>query len=77
MRFFVKHADRILFGTDNDPDLGMYLAHVRQLETDDEWFWPADAEWWRGYGMGLPASVLEKVYVKNAEKLLAARGSHR
>jgi predicted TIM-barrel fold metal-dependent hydrolase len=72
-RFFVKHADRILFGTDNDPTLPMYLAHVRQMETEDEWFWPADAEWWRGYGMGLPDSVLEKVYARNAEKLLARR----
>jgi predicted TIM-barrel fold metal-dependent hydrolase len=76
-RFFLKHADRILFGTDNDPVLSMYLAHVRQMETEDEWFWPADAEWWRGYGMGLPADVLTKVYARNAEKLLAGRGGHR
>jgi hypothetical protein len=72
-RFFLKHADRILFGTDNDPVLPMYLAHVTQMETLDEWFWPADAEWWRGYGMGLPAGVLKKVYALNAEKLLARR----
>jgi Amidohydrolase len=72
-RFFVKHADRILFGTDNTPALPMYLAHVRQLETEDEWFWPADAEWWRGYGMGLPESVLKRVYSVNADELLARR----
>jgi predicted TIM-barrel fold metal-dependent hydrolase len=72
-RFFVKHADRILFGTDNTPAPPMYLAHVRQFETEDEWFWPADAEWWRGYGMGLPESVLKKVYSLNAEKLLVRR----
>jgi hypothetical protein len=72
-RFFLAHADRILFGTDNDPVLPMYLAHVRQLETQDEWFWPADAEWWRGYGMGLPDGVLKKVYAENAERLLARR----
>jgi uncharacterized protein len=72
-RFFLRHADRILFGTDNDPVLPMYLAHVRQMETEDEWFWPADAEWWRGYGMGLPAGVLEKVYAANARKLLRRR----
>jgi predicted TIM-barrel fold metal-dependent hydrolase len=69
-RFFVKHQDRVLFGTDNGPDLAMYLAHVRQLETEDEWFWSADAEWWRSYGMNLPADVLEKVYRTNAERLL-------
>ena len=72
-RFVLARADRILFGTDNDPALAMYLAHVRQLETEDEWFWPADAEWWRGYGMGLPDSALKKVYSVNAAKLLARR----
>jgi predicted TIM-barrel fold metal-dependent hydrolase len=72
-RFMLARADRILFGTDNDPVLPMYLAHVRQMETLDEWFWPADAEWWRGYGMGLPDGVLKKVYALNAEKLLARR----
>jgi len=69
-RFFIKYADRILFGTDNDPTEAMYLAHVRQLETEDEWFWPADAEWWRGYGMHLPDSVLHKIYRDNALRLL-------
>ena len=69
-KFFIKYADRILFGTDNDPTLQMYLAHVRQLETEDEWFWPADAEWWRGYGMNLPDAVLRKIYRDNALRLL-------
>jgi predicted TIM-barrel fold metal-dependent hydrolase len=69
-RFFSKYADRILFGTDNDPNAPMYLAHARQLETQDEWFWPADAEWWRGYGMDLPDDVLKKVYAGNAARLL-------
>jgi predicted TIM-barrel fold metal-dependent hydrolase len=70
-RFFVKYQDRILLGTDMHPDLPMYLAHVRQLETVDEWFWPSDAEWWRGYGMNLPAGVLDRLYHKNAERSLA------
>lgn len=69
-RFFIQNADRILFGTDNDPTVDMYIAHARQLETEDEWFWPADAEWWRGYGMNLPPAVLDKVYRRNAERLL-------
>jgi len=72
-RFFATYADRILFGTDNGPEPEMYLAHVRQLETQDEWFWPADAEWWRGYGMGLPDDLLKKVYAANAERLLRRR----
>jgi len=70
-RFFLTYQDRILFGTDNDPEAAMYLAHARQLETEDEWFWPPDAEWWRGYGMSLPDDVLRKVYRANAERLLA------
>ena len=74
-RFFAAHQDRILFGTDNDPAFGMYAAHVRQLETEDEWFWPADAEWWRGYGMNLPPALLRRVYVENADELLRRRAS--
>ena len=76
-RFFVKYQDRILFGTDNGPERPMYVAHARQLETEDEWFWPADAEWWRGYGMNVPPDVLRKVYAGNVEKLLAAGQSGR
>jgi len=72
-RFFNAYASRILFGTDNDPTLGMYAAHVRQLETEDEWFWPADSEWWRGYGMNLPPATLRRIYVENAEELLRRR----
>ena len=48
----------------------MYAAHVRQLETEDEWFWPADSEWWRGYGMNLPPATLRRIYVENADALL-------
>ncbi len=72
-RFFNAYASRILFGTDNDPTFGMYAAHVRQLETEDEWFWPADSEWWRGYGMNLPPATLRRIYVENAEELLRRR----
>jgi len=43
---------------------------VRQLETEDEWFWPADAEWWRGYGMSLKPETLRRVYAENADELL-------
>ncbi len=72
-RFIIRYADRILFGTDNDPTAAMYLAHVRELETEDEWFWPPDAEWWRGYGLHLPDAVLRKVYRDNALRLLRQR----
>ena len=69
-RFFDAYPGRILFGTDNDPTFGMYAAHVRQLETEDEWFWPADSEWWRGYGMAVQPATLRRVYVENADALL-------
>jgi len=72
-KFFDARAGRILFGTDNDPVFGMYAAHVRQLETEDEWFWPADAEWWRGYGMNLKPETLRRVYAENADELLKPR----
>jgi uncharacterized protein len=72
-RFFEAYPGRILFGTDNDPTFGMYAAHVRQLETEDEWFWPADAEWWRGYGMHLSPATLRRIYVENADELLHPR----
>jgi predicted TIM-barrel fold metal-dependent hydrolase len=74
-RFFDAYSKRILFGTDNDPTFGMYAAHVRQLETEDEWFWPADAEWWRGYGMKLPPETLRRIYAGNADELLRRRAS--
>jgi predicted TIM-barrel fold metal-dependent hydrolase len=72
-RFFAAYPGRILFGTDNDPTFGMYSAHVRQLETEDEWFWPADSEWWRGYGMALPQETLRRIYAQNADELLRRR----
>ena len=72
-RFFDAYSSRILFGTDNDPAFGMYAAHVRQLETEDEWFWPADSEWWRGYGMKLSPAVLRRIYSENADELLRRR----
>jgi len=69
-RFFDAYPGRILFGTDNDPTFGMYAAHVRQLETEDEWFWPADSEWWRGYGMAVQPATLKRIYAENADALL-------
>ena len=37
-RFFLKYADRILFGSDMGPDLEAYRIIYRFLETDDEYF---------------------------------------
>lgn len=73
-RFFLRFADRILFGTDLLPEPRMYRLYFRFLETDDEYFeYPSHASRqgrWNIYGLHLPNDVLEKVYRTNALKLL-------
>ncbi|MCL6430254.1 MAG: amidohydrolase family protein [Anaerolineae bacterium] len=77
-RFFLEHADRILFGTDLIPgSYPLYEVHFRFLETWDEHFaYSGDEEKpggqgrWRIHGLGLPDDVLEKVYYRNAARLL-------
>jgi predicted TIM-barrel fold metal-dependent hydrolase len=72
--FFLKYADRILFGTDLLPDISMYRLYYRFLETADEYFeYPSHASRqgrWNIYGLSLPEDVLRKVYRENALKLL-------
>jgi uncharacterized protein len=71
-KFFLDYQDRILFGTDSDPDEMMYANYFRWLETADEffdyWGYPEQGRW-KIYGMELPDNVLEKVYNKNAQKI--------
>ena len=73
-RFFLKYQDRIMFGTDTVPNREAYRIYYRFLETDDEYFDPAGGHhrqgFWMIYGVFLPSNVLEKLYVKNAERLL-------
>lgn len=73
--FFLKYADRILFGTDLVPDEEMYRLHFRFLETRDEYFdYPSHASRqgrWQIYGIDLPDDVLRMVYRENALKLLS------
>jgi len=74
-QFFLKYADRILFGTDAGPNLEMYRLHFRFLETEDEYFNydlrdPPGQGRWRVYGLNLPEDVLEKIYYRNAERVL-------
>lgn len=72
--FFLRFADRILFGADLVPDPEMYRLYFRFLETADEYFeYPTHASGqgrWRIYGLHLPDDVLCKVYRTNAERLL-------
>lgn len=84
-KFFDKYQDRILFGTDAVPQgtetpqqiFGekLYEIYYRFLETEDEYFDYAPARIppqgrWRIYGLGLPDSILKKVYHDNAARLL-------
>ncbi len=84
-KFFDKYQDRILFGTDAVPHgvetpqqiFGdeLYEIYYRFLETKDEYFDYAPAPTppqgrWQIYGVGLPESILRKVYNENAERLL-------
>jgi predicted TIM-barrel fold metal-dependent hydrolase len=72
--FFLKYADRILFGTDLVPEVEMYRLHYRFFETSDEYFeYPSHASRqgrWNIYGLKLPDHVLQKIYRENALGLL-------
>ena len=69
--FFNKYQDRILFGKDSwAPE--EYATYFRVLETTDEYF-PYHKKYhafWRMYGLGLPDSILKKVYYKNALRII-------
>jgi predicted TIM-barrel fold metal-dependent hydrolase len=73
-QFFVEFQDRILFGTDSEPEEKMYANYFRWLETGDEYFdywgYPGQGRW-KIYGMELPDAVLKKVYHANAERIFA------
>jgi len=75
-RFFFQYADRILFGSDMGPDLDAYRIIYRFLETDGEYFnynaglVPMQGRWYV-HGLYLPEEVLEKVYFRNAQKIMA------
>lgn len=74
-KFFIRYQDRILYGTDSTPLRVLGTKEFRFLETWDEYFDYADVPIppqgrWKIYGIGLEDNVLEKIYYKNAEKLL-------
>jgi predicted TIM-barrel fold metal-dependent hydrolase len=77
-KFILKYQDRVLFGTDTPPNREAYRIYYRFLETDDEYFNCAASHhlqgFWMIYGVFLPKDVLEKVYHKNAERILGLAG---
>lgn len=74
--FFIRHQDRIFFGSDMPASEAMYRCYFRFLETYDEHFAYPDYDGtfsrlrWHIHGIGLPKAVLAKIYFKNALTLI-------
>ncbi len=71
--FLIKYQDRVLFGKDSfQPD--EYPYYWRVFETYDEYFdyYRDYHAFWKLYGLGLPDSVLKKLYYGNALKVTPA-----
>ncbi len=75
-KFLIKYQDRVMFGTDTTPRRNAFRIYYRFLETDDEYFDCSESHhlqgFWMIYGVHLPDEVLEKIYYKNAERVLFA-----
>jgi predicted TIM-barrel fold metal-dependent hydrolase len=74
-RFLVRYQDRVLWGSDGPRPAARLDANWRFLETRDEYFsyaetpFPPQGLWWID-GVGLPDTVLRKVYCGNAQRLI-------
>ncbi len=86
--FFVKHQDRVLFGT--DVVIGWEAFDDRTLQSGGAFKWFYDGHWrffetderhieypgfptqgnWKVDAVGLPDEVLEKLYFRNAQRLM-------
>lgn len=73
-RFFTRYQDRILYGTDVDPEPEMYRTTFRLLETEDEHFYPVHFRkyHWPMNAFALPDGVLKKLYRDNALRVLSS-----
>ena len=80
--FFIKHQDRVLFGTDlvlgwdifdgHKDQKHFYDAHYRFFETNERQIdhpFPIQGRW-KVDGIGLPGDLLEKLYLRNAQRLI-------
>lgn len=65
--WLIRYQDRVMFGKDTYK-MEEYYTYFRVLETEDEYFdyYRKRHAHWKMYGLGLPDSVLKKVYYKNA-----------
>ncbi len=73
--FLIRHADRLLFGTDGPWPEARLKIYWRFFETRDESFdysekVPPPQGIWQIYGVDLPDEVLQKMYYRNAAKLI-------
>jgi predicted TIM-barrel fold metal-dependent hydrolase len=73
--FFLKYADRIMFGTDGPRSPDRLVLYWRFLETRDEYFPYAETPFppqgfWRIYGVYLSDDVLRKIYSENAARII-------
>lgn len=74
--FLCRYQDRVYFGTDMPASPAMYRCYFRFLETYDEYFFAPDYDgtfdrWrWPICGLGLPDTVLRKIYHENAAALI-------
>jgi len=69
--FFEKYQDRVLFGKDSYKPKE-YPTYFRVLETADEHFpyYKRYHAFWRMYGLNLSDEILQKLYYKNALKVI-------
>jgi predicted TIM-barrel fold metal-dependent hydrolase len=70
-QFFQRYQDRLLYGTDMNPEAEMYRVTFRLMETSDEHFYPSYFRkyHWPMHAWALPDGVLRKIYRDNALKL--------
>ncbi len=70
--FHEKYQNKILYGTDNDPDKEMYNITFRVIESLDEHFYAIDlfGYHWACNGLGLSDKTLKKLYYTNAMNIL-------
>ena len=70
--FFEKYQDRILMGKDTFGSPAEFAVYFRIFETEDEYFpWYRKRHaFWGMYGLGLPDSVLRKIYHGNASRII-------
>jgi predicted TIM-barrel fold metal-dependent hydrolase len=78
-KFFIKYADRILFGSDGPWPAARMHRYWQFLESFDEWFPYSEKEFppqglWNIFGIGLPDEVLRKVYYENAARVIPGVG---